>query len=193
MGARADRLNRVLLALLGLLLLAAGAAVLLAGSGLLGDDVSRRRLVHPQVSDFVARHDQWLWPVVAVLALLLSLLALRWLLLQLQTDRIDAVDLTQFRRSGETHVDAAAVTSALVEAVEQCPGVDSGTARLVRVRGRAQLLLHVRLADRADLAATREQLAHGPIRELAQALGEDSPEVVVELEPSTKGSARAVI
>lgn len=192
MGARADRLNRLLLALLGLLLLAAGAAVLLAGSGLLGDGVSRRRLVHPELSDFVARHGQWLWPLLAVLAVLLSLLALRWLLLQLRTDRVDAVDLTQVRRNGETHVDAAAVTSTLVDAVEQCPGVDAATARLVRVRGSDQLLLHVRLADRADLAGTREHLANGPVRELAQVLGEQRPEVVVELEPSTKGSGRVV-
>jgi len=193
MSGRADRLNRVVLSLLGLLLLLVGLAGLLPGSGLLGDDIAGRPVLHPDTAGFVGRNDAWLWPVIALVAVLLSLLALRWLLLQLRTDRVDHVDLTTLRRKGETHVDAGAITTSLVDAVERCPGVDAASSRLVRLRGREQLLLHVRLADRADIADTRQQLTDGPVRELLQALGENCPPLVVELEPSTKGRARAVV
>jgi hypothetical protein len=194
MGARADRVNRVLLALLGLLLLAAGVAGLLVGSGALGDDLGDRRVLPDDTARFVDDNAGWLWPVAAAVGLLLALIALRWLLAQLRTDRVEDIDLTEYRNRGEVHVDAAALTDALVDAVEQCPGVDSASARLIRVRGRDQLLLHVRLAERTDLAEARQALADGPLADLRRVLGDDAagPDVRVELEPSAKGSGRVL-
>jgi hypothetical protein len=193
MGSRADRLNRVLLTLLGLLLLAAGVTGLLFGSGALGGRFERRRILSDDAVTFFEDNAGWIWPLVALVALLLALLALRWLLQQLRTDRVDDVDLTEYRNSGEVHVDAAALTDALVDAVERCPGVDDASARLIRTKGREQLLLHVRLADRTDLAAARRVLAEGPLTDLQQVLGDLAPRVLVELEPSTKGSGRVVV
>jgi hypothetical protein len=190
MGATADRLNRVLLALLGLLLLAAGVAALLPGLGAFGERVQSRRVFSSDAVSFVEDNARWLAPLVAVLALLLALLAMRWLLRQLRTDRVDALDLTEQRNRGETQVDAAALTSALEDAVERCPGVSDAHARVVDVKGREQLLVEVRLADRADIAVARRCLAEGPLIELRQALGDDRcPPVRVELAPSTKGMA----
>jgi hypothetical protein len=193
MGARADRLNRALLTLLGLLLSAAGVSGLLLGSGALGERYVRGRLLSPDFVDFVEDEAPWLWPLLALLALLLALLALRYLLLQLRTDRVDAVDLTERRNRGETRVDAAAVTDALVDAVEACSGVESASARLIRVRRREQLLLYVRLADRADVGRARRELGEGPLTDLRRVLGEAAcPQVRVELEPSTKGNGRVL-
>lgn len=193
MGARADRLNRALLSLLGLLLSAVGVSGLLFGSGALGEQYVQRRLLLPDLVSFVEDEALWLWPLLALLALLLALLALRYLLLQLRTDRVDAVDLTDRRNHGETWIDAAAVTDALVDAVEACPGVESASARLIRVRRREQLLLYVRLADRADVGQARRALGDGPLTDLRRVLGEAGcPQVRVELEPSTKGNGRVL-
>lgn len=192
MGARADRLNRTLLTLLGLLLLVAGVSGLLFGSGALGERYPQRYLLSPGSVSFVADEAPWLWPVLAALALLLALLALRYLLLQLRTDRVDAVDLTERRNSGETRIDAAAITDALVDAVEACSGVESASARLIRVHRREQLLLYVRLADRADVGQTRRALGEGPLTDLRRVLGDACPEVRVELEPSMKGNGRVL-
>lgn len=193
MGARADRLNRVLLTLLGLVLLAAGVLGLLPALGVFGADRSDDRVLDPAVPEFVTRHADWLWPLVAVLLVLLAVAALRWLVQQLRSDRVDELDLTQDRTRGETRVEAAAVTDALVSAVERTPGVDGAHARLVRRSGRRQLLLQVRLSDRADAAAVRTALAEGPLSDLRTVLGGLSwPEVHVDLEPSTRGSARTV-
>jgi hypothetical protein len=193
MGSRADRLNRVLLTVVGLLLLAAGATGLLLGSGLLGERFERRRVLSSDVVTFVEDNAEWFWPAVAVVLLLLALLALRWLLQQVRTDRVSQVDLTDDRNRGETVIATGALTDALVDAVEQSPGVDDASARFVRVHGREQLLLHVRLADRTDLGAARQALADGPLADLRRVLGDASwPDVRVELEPSTKGSGRVL-
>ncbi len=192
MGARADRLNRVLLTLLGLLLLALGVLGLLPALDLLGDR-SDDLVLPREVEDFVTSNAGWLWPLVALLLLLLALIALRWLVEQLRTDRVGDLDLTRDRTSGETHLGASAITDALTTAVEQTPGVDSAAARVIRLHGRRVLLLKVRLADRADAAQVRRALAHGPLTDLRTVLGGMPwPDVRVELEPSTKGSARAV-
>lgn len=193
MGARADRLNRFLLSLLGLLLLTAGVVGLLFGFGAFGDRRARERVLDPDVTHFVVRNADWFWPAVAVAAALLALLALRWLFQQLRTDRIGSLDLTRDRTRGETSIATGALTDALVAEVERLPGVESANARLVRVSGRRQLLLHVRLADRADAGAVRRSLAEGPLTELRQVLGGATwPAVCVELEPSTKGDPRVV-
>lgn len=192
MGSRADRLNRVLLTLLGLLLLAAGVTGLVLGSGVLDEGFADRRVLADDTVGFVEDNAGWIWPLVALAAVLLALLALRWLVQQLRTDRVDDLDLTEYRNHGEVHVNSAALTDAVVDAVEQCPGVDNASARLIRVRGSEQLLVHVRLADRTDLAAARRALADGPLTDLQQVLGDLAPPVRVELEPSTKGSGRVV-
>lgn len=193
MGARADRLNRVLLTLLGLLLLVIGVLGVLPALGVFGEDRSDDRVLDPAFERFVADQAEWLWPLIALLLVLLALLGLRWLVQQLRTDRVGDLDLTTDRTRGETHVDSTALTEALVAATERCPGVDSASARLVRSAGRRRLLLHVRLADRADPAAARRALADGPLSELRAVLGGlEWPQVEVELEPSTRGSARSV-
>lgn len=193
MGARADRLNRVLLTLLGLLLLALGVLGILPAVGAFGEDRSDDRVLAPELERFVAEHAPWLWPLVALLLVLLALLALRWLVQQLRTDRVGDLDLTTDRTRGETHLDAGALTDALVASTERCPGVESAAARLVRTGGSRRLLLHVRLADRADPVAARQALADGPLTELRAVLGGlEWPQVQVELEPSTRGSARTV-
>lgn len=193
MGSRADRLNRFLLSLLGLLLLIAGVTGLLFGFGAFGEQLAGDRVLAREVEQFVVDQAAWFWPLVAALSLVLAVFALRWLVLQLQTDRVGDLDLTERRNDGETHVDSTAVTDALVDATEATPGVQSASARLVRVRGQEQLVLTVRLADRVDLAATRRALAEGPLTDLRQALGADTcPPVTVELEPSTRGQARSL-
>lgn len=193
MGARADRLNRFLLSLLALVLLVVGVLGLLPALGVFGADRSDDRVLSRDVEQYVAQEATWLWPLVAVVLVAVALLALRWLIAQLRTDRVDDLDLTADRTRGETHVEPAAVTGALVRAAERCPGVDGAHARIVRSRGRRQLLLQVRLADRADAGQVRRDLAEGPLSDLRQVLGGLSwPEVHVDLEPSTRGTSRTV-
>ena len=192
MGSRADRLNRRILTLVGCALLAAGVAGLLFGLGVFGEDVAQQEVLAPEFEDFVVEQAPWVWPLVVVVLALLAVLALLWLVQQLRNDRVGELDLTASRDEGETTVASAAVTDALSDAAERCAGVESASARVIQVKNADRLILSVRLADRADFTDVRQQLAAGPLTDLRHALGDDTPEVLVELEPSTRGRARVV-
>ena len=71
----ADRTNRLMLALSGLVVLAAGAAGMAASTGAFGASFSRRTLFANQASSYIGHHGVWLWPAVAGACLLLALVA----------------------------------------------------------------------------------------------------------------------
>ena len=80
-----ERLNRVLLTIVGLLLVAAGIYTLLRSWGALGDAAAAEPLFTANARDWVQRNEEWFWPVMAGVSTLVALLALRWLLAQLRT------------------------------------------------------------------------------------------------------------
>jgi len=66
----ADRINRVMLTLFGLLVLAAGAAAMAASTGVFGASFSRQVLSVNRVSAYFGDHGGWLWPVLRPAALI---------------------------------------------------------------------------------------------------------------------------
>jgi hypothetical protein len=78
-----DRLNRLALLALGLVLFAAGAYGLARSYGALGDTKADEPVLLESVRTFVGRHDAWFWPVSFVVALLIAYLGYRWLKAQL--------------------------------------------------------------------------------------------------------------
>src|SRR5690242_6734108 len=109
--ARTARGNRVGLGLSGLVLLIAGAAIIARATGLIGPAVD------PVYSDTTAGwvHDQrpWLWLTIAAVGALVALLALRWLLVQLRSDRLSRLMLdtehVDVPASGRTDIPAGAI------------------------------------------------------------------------------------
>jgi hypothetical protein len=80
--------NRLGLAVVGSVLLLAGAALLLAACGVYGNAPSLDRLYPAAARDWVHDNHDWLWPVTAAAAILVGLVFLRWLLVQLRVDRL---------------------------------------------------------------------------------------------------------
>jgi hypothetical protein len=78
-----DRLNRLALLALGLMLLAAGAYGIARSFGAVGDTKANGPVLLESVRTFVGRHAAWFWPVSFVVALLLAYLGYRWLKAQL--------------------------------------------------------------------------------------------------------------
>ena len=112
---RTARGNRVGLGLLGLILLVAGAAILIRSTGLFGGILGPPG--EPVYSDATVAwvHDQrpWLWLTIAAVGVLVALLALRWLLVQLRSDRLGRLmldtDHADAPASGRADVPAGAV------------------------------------------------------------------------------------
>ncbi|MCP5915823.1 hypothetical protein NL317_27785, partial [Klebsiella pneumoniae] len=84
----------------------------------------------------VAREQPWFWWAVAGGCVVLALLGLRWLLAQLNTDRVGKLDLTTDDRDGLTTVHAGALTEAVETEAAAVRGVAGASASLRDQRGR---------------------------------------------------------
>ena len=182
MNARVDAGNRVALTLLAVLLLAAGGLGLALSFGAFGDP--EQPLLSRDLRDF-ARDQPWFWWAVAVGCLLLALLALRWLIAQLHTDRVGRLDLTADERDGRTVVHSGALTDAVEDEATALRGVSGASAHLRDDRGR-RLALAVDLTDHADIAGVRDALEQQVVGHARQAVDDPRLPVDIELRPSRR-------
>lgn len=179
MGTTA-RLDRFLLTLLGLLLTAAGVLGLLVGFGVFGSRQRSRPLFDNVISRSIGDQGAWLWPVVAVVVLLLGYLALRWLIAQLRPTGVGDLELEPGATTGHTDLVGAAVTSAVREEINSYRGVAGTSARLVGDGQDPHLRLRVQLDSRADVATVRQRIEASAIAHARQAL--ERPELPVRLD-----------
>jgi hypothetical protein len=176
MNTRVDALNRVVLTVIGLLLVAAGALGIATGAGAFGK--AHTPLLPGGARDF-ARTTGWFWWAVAGGALILALLALLWLLDQLRTDRASRLDLTTDDRDGVTMVHSGALTDAVAQETESLRGVTGASAQ-IRDRHGKRLLLAVSLSDRADIGELRRTLEGNVVTHARQAI--EDPALPVDIE-----------
>lgn len=187
MGSSADRLNRTLLILLGLLLLAGGVVSLVRSFGGFGTRYARDSMITRAEGRFVDRNGAWVWTVVAVVAVVIALLALRWLLAQLRSDRVGHLDLEPDDRLGATTLQSSAITTAVCEEIESYRGVASAKARLLHSAEQPDLVLEVKLDERADIAATRTRIEQEAIAHARQSLDEPDLRAELLLKPAAAG------
>lgn len=168
---RTARGNRIGLGLLGLFLLVAGGAIVIRATGLLGGLLGPAG--DPVYSDATASwvHDQrpWLWLTIAAVGVLVALLAVRWLLVQLRSDRLGRLMVDTDHRdvpaSGRADVPAGVVTSAVGQEVDGYRGVQKIRVALTGRPDQPELRLTVTADPDADLSRLRrritgEALAH---------------------------------
>lgn len=188
---RTRRANRLTLAFLGLLIAVVGAGGLLLGLGVLGSARKGQDLLSPQTRDFADRNAGWFWPVVGVVGLIIALLGLRWLIIQLRSNRLRSLDLVRDRTTGNTSIDTGAVCDALAEEIEAYDGVDAAGAQLIGTPSEPTLLVRVRLDGRGDLTDVRRTIETNGIPHLRQAL--DMPDLPARVELALPAvDARAV-
>lgn len=153
-----DRTNRVLLTLLSVVLIAAGAASLVAAIG-------AARLVAPaalyeQLVTWV-RADPWVWWLAIMVGLLLILLlALRWVLRQFIVRRRGtglATLVLDAGSRGTTTVEAASVARVAAADLERLRPVTGTTARLVDSGRERMLRTRMDVEADADLQSLRER------------------------------------
>lgn len=176
----AVRANRVVLAVLGLLLLAAGVFTLLVGLGVLGADQADRTVVDPAVDD-VARMG-WFWPVVGVVALVVAALSARWLVVQARTDRLARLRLDDDADGGRTLLEGSALARAVEDEIGDLPGVTRVSAHLSGTSSSPRLHLRVRLDGRVDPADVHRAITDGVLAHVRQALEVDRLPARVELD-----------
>jgi hypothetical protein len=190
MTPAAERVHRLLLLLLSLVLLAAGILALLVGLGTFGTRLRHRAVFDNLVSRYIGDHGIWLWPVVAVLGLVLAYLALRWFATLFAVHRTTHVDLSTRGAAGHSDVDSAAVTTALTTQVERYRDVTGASARVSGDAKDPHLALTVTATADADLPALHQRIETDALTDLRHSLERPDLPVQLDLQISSKTAAR---
>lgn len=191
-----DGLARGTVLTAGTLLTLAGGAALsrslriwdqIAGAG--SQDRSGLPVVRSDVSRFLADHGDVVWPVTAVVALLLAYLGYRLLRAELRTRpaKTRQVDLTDDPTTGVTRVASPLVTRAFVADLAALPGVEDAGAAMRGDPARPVVDVTLDVADDADLEQVLRDVEQGPLTSLREAFDLEPESTTVELrlvEPS---------
>ena len=185
---RADRTHRIPLTLLALILLAAGVAVILAGTGGYGRNLGGQRLLDNPAARFVGAQAGWFWPVATVAAAIIALLGLRWLATVVATEpRQRRIIISTDGTTERTVLDANALATAITAEVEEYPGVDDVETKLLGSPHAPRLALTVTADPDVDIAALCERLEALALPRIRHALGKPDLPVTLDL---TYGAAR---
>ncbi len=177
----ADRTNRTVLTLFGVLVLAAGVAALLASVGAFTRTFSHHALLDNAVGRYFSRQGTWLWAVIAIACGLIILLVLRWLYALLATtDRASDVTVPGDRRQGRTTLRPGAVADAISSEIGSYRGVRSARARVIGDPAAPQLVVTATVDADADLPTLTRRIRDNAVAHARTAL--DRPDLRVQLD-----------
>lgn len=183
---RPARLNRVGLAVVGVVLVAVGGFAVATYLGML-------TVVDPG-SPLVPGTEApptWVLYVVAAVAIIAGMLMVRWLLVQLvRTPKTHTWRLEQDADRGRTDLAASTATAPLVGELTTYPGVRAAHATLAGTREAPVLALVVNLEQDGDLTAVRDRIDTDGLPRLRQALDLEVLPVTVEFRVTTRTGAR---
>ena len=183
-AARVNATNRTVLALIGLVLLAAGVGGLLLSLNLIANGTGQSPVVPDTVAGFVAG-TSWLPWAAAAAAVVVALLGLWWLLAQFRVDWPSQLDLTGDRPDGTTTLAAGAFTDAVEDDAESIRGVTGASANL-RSKPTRRLDLTVNLAAFADLGEVRRSLEQQTAARTRQVIDQPNLPIRIELRPTRR-------
>jgi hypothetical protein len=187
----ADRTNRTMMLVFALLLIAVGLDAGVASIGGYGTGIAHSHLMANPTGHFIGANGIWLWPVAAVAALIVALIALRWLIaLLFSTDRSGDLLIRSGSGAGRTTLASGALTDAVAEEIEGYRGVNSARARLIGDREDPELVVTAGLEQTADFTALRQRIETEALTHARQALGDMALPTQLELTIGTKRGAR---
>jgi hypothetical protein len=181
---RTDQVNRRILTFLALLLIIAGGLGMAYSLGAFGKDRAMDPVISEDVRSFVDDQQDWFWPVVAAVAVLLALLCLRWLVFQLKP-RPSLGDFTfaSDEDRGQTVVPSGAVERAVVTDLESEPGVRKAGARLRQHSDPLTVDAWVDYDSASQVPALREKVQGRVVPDLQGALEVDDAVITLEVRP----------
>jgi hypothetical protein len=188
---RATSINRVVLAVLGLLLLTLGGLGLALGVGAFGAWRASYPVLPEQVSTFPDGRP-WFWWAVGAVLMLIAALALLWLLTQFKTDRKTRLDRTTNAQDGYTTLHASALTDAVESEARGITGVTNVSAT-VRAHHGQRVFLRVELADSADISEVRTRLENEVVAHIREGVDDARFPVSIELRPIAGKTARRLV
>ncbi|WP_116201745.1 alkaline shock response membrane anchor protein AmaP [Amycolatopsis circi] len=183
---RPAALNRALLAVFGIVLLAAGGFGLATHFRVL-------RLVDPAapIVPGTGEPPGWVFYVIAAAAIVVGLLALRWLIAQLA--HRPRTKLWRFETDpahGRTELHADIAVAPFVEELRGYPGVHQARASLAGTRANPSLALIVTCEPDVDLGEIRGRITEEGVPRLKEALELDDLPVEIEFRFTSRATSR---
>lgn len=183
---RPARLNRTGLAVVGVVLLAAGGFAVATYLGMLTIIDPRAALVPGTEAP-----PTWVLYLAAAVAIIAGMLTVRWLLAQLvRTPKTHTWRLEQDSDQGRTELASSTATAPFVGELTTYTGVRAAHATLAGTREAPVLALVINLEQDGDLTAVRDRIETDGLPRLRQALDLDTLPVTVEFRVTTKSGAR---
>ncbi|MBR8741136.1 alkaline shock response membrane anchor protein AmaP [Nocardiopsis sp. MG754419] len=164
---RSARGNRLGLVIVGMVLLAVGAAALAAGQGLFGPGIARTPLLSDGVNAVLAQ--PWVPYVTVAVAFVAGFLALRWLMVQGMNDTVGRLYLER-HDEGNVEMSESAARGALEQEVAEYPGVRRARARLTESGDAPHLRLALTLDEDADVTRVWHRVREEGLANLRSAL-----------------------
>ncbi|KQN94799.1 hypothetical protein [Arthrobacter sp. Leaf69] len=173
MRQTAGTLNRTWLAILGILALAAGAALLLQSNGTLHALLNTARfwefVVTGDLHAFFAQ--PWVVAVILIIGVIMGVLGLLWIIAQIpRKNRAAAYRLHDDGSQGFTLCDSSVLATAVESRINNLPGVVTSAALLRGTARAADLSLRVTVNDRADVQDLIHRIQTSTLPELSSAL-----------------------
>jgi hypothetical protein len=180
MSSKTARGNRIGLAVVGVLLLAAGGYVLARSLGAFGTEQADAPVYAERSASWIHAQQPWIWITLAAIGVIVALLALRWLLVQLRTDRLGRIAMDTDLAldpdddgdlgAGRTTLPTSALTSAIGQEIDGYPGVRAVTVHVAGRPDRPELRLEVTIDSDADPARIRTRIVDEAIAHAKAAL-----------------------
>ena len=180
MSSKTARGNRIGLAVVGVLLLAAGGYVLARSLGAFGTEQADAPVYAERTASWIHAQQPWIWITLAAIGVIVALLALRWLLVQLRTDRLGRIAMDTDLAlapdddgdlgAGRTTLPTSALTTAIGQEIDGYPGVRAVTVHVAGRPDRPELRLEVTIDSYADPARIRTRIVDEAIAHAKAAL-----------------------
>ena len=180
MSSKTARGNRIGLAVVGVLLLAAGGYVLARSLGAFGTEQADAPVYAERTASWIHAQQRWIWITLAAIGVIVALLALRWLLVQLRTDRLGRIAMDTDLAldpdddgdlgAGRTTLPTSALTTAIGQEIDGYLGVRAVTVHVAGRPDRPELRLEVTIESGADPARIRTRIVDEAIAHAKAAL-----------------------
>lgn len=173
MRQNAGTLNRIWLAILGILCLAAGTALLLQTNGtlqtLLSTAPAWQSVIAGDLQAFLAQ--PWVAATVLIIGVIIGVLGLLWIIAQIpRRNRAGAYRLHDDGSQGFTLCDPSVLAAAVEKQINTLPGVVTSAALLRGTAMAPDLTLKVTVNDRADIRDVIHRIQTTTLPELSSAL-----------------------
>jgi hypothetical protein len=155
--SRSDRLDRSLLAAVGLVLVAAATSALLRSYGGFGAAEAHEPILIEPVRTYVGRNHDWFWPVAFVAALTLAYLGYRVLRTKL-IPHPRPEDIHDRNGDDDLVIASSVVSNAIAEDLTRERGIVRARARLVQTGRVPELDLELTLNENNPIADLRRTI-----------------------------------